>query len=202
MHRGTHGWKVWWARSGRPQRRECQKSAREIPIRPSFLELSPSIPYYRDLWGKIMRVSVTWTGLNFSSQIDRCIKLWHVNPRNSAQITREDKPLFSSSRIHRSRVLSVQWISYDTLISHNPSAILRDEPNDIENKKTHLVPGEIVVWRWLGLDRFFPPLYDNLRAEGQTQSVLRGCASVSDPGLDAYPTSLTNHCSSGLPGEW
>ncbi|KAF7784640.1 hypothetical protein Agabi119p4_805 [Agaricus bisporus var. burnettii] len=109
--------------------------------------------------------------------VDRCIKLWHVNPRNSSQITREDKPLFSSSRIHRSRVLSVQWMSHDTLISHNPSAILRTDPTDEDNKDTYMVPGEIVVWTWLGLDRFFPPLYDDLKAEGRSQTVLRGCAS-------------------------
>ncbi|KAF9455084.1 hypothetical protein P691DRAFT_800093 [Macrolepiota fuliginosa MF-IS2] len=109
--------------------------------------------------------------------VDRCVKIWHVHPRNSTQITREDKPLFSSSRIHRSRALSVHWVSHDTLLSHCPSAILRDEPNDVENKSTHPVPGEVVVWRWLALDRFFPPKYDDLRAEGLTQGVLRGCAS-------------------------
>lgn len=126
--------------------------------------------------------------------MDRCVKIWHVYPRNSKQITREDKPLFSSSRIHRSRVLSVRWVSHDTLISHCPSAILRDEPNDVENKSTHLVPGEVVVWRWLALNRFFPPIYDSLRAEGQTQTVLRGCASVRFLVTFISNSPLTGHC--------
>lgn len=33
-------------------------------------------------------------------------------------------------------------------------------------------PGTLVLWQWLGLDRFFPP---NL----PYQTILRGCASVS-----------------------
>lgn len=136
-----------------------------------------------------------------TTQIDRCIKLWHVNPRNSSQITREDKPLFSSSRIHRSRVLSVQWMSHDTLISHNPSAILRTDPTDEDNKDTYMVPGEIVVWTWLGLDRFFPPLYDDLKAEGRSQTVLRGCASVCDLQFPTHRVMLTVYCSIGLSRE-
>ncbi|KAJ3573661.1 hypothetical protein NP233_g2285 [Leucocoprinus birnbaumii] len=109
--------------------------------------------------------------------IDRCVKIWHVHPRNSKQITREDKPLFSSSRIHRSRVLSVRWLNDEILMSHSPSSTLRTDPLDPDNKDTYLAPGEIVVWKWLALLRFFPPKYDDLRAEGKTQSVLRGCAS-------------------------
>ncbi|KXN83867.1 Coatomer subunit alpha [Leucoagaricus sp. SymC.cos] len=109
--------------------------------------------------------------------VDRRINIWHIHPKNSQQITREDKPLFSSSRIHRSRVLSVRWVSHDTLISHSPSATLRTDPLNYEKKDTYLVPGEIVVWQWLGLNRFFPPRYDELRAQGKPQSVLRGCAS-------------------------
>jgi polycomb protein EED len=104
--------------------------------------------------------------------------------------------------MHRSRVLSVQWISHNVLISHNPSAILRSDPLDGENKDTYIVPGEIVVWTWLGLDRFFPPLYDDLRAEGRPQTVLRGCASVSDPRFQKPVTvMLTIHCSIGLSRE-
>jgi polycomb protein EED len=110
--------------------------------------------------------------------MDRRVKIWHIHPRNSKQITREDKPLFSSSRIHRSRVLSVRWVTHDVLMSHCPSAIQRVDPLDYESKDTYTVPGEIVVWKWLGLNRFFPPLYDELRAQGKPQSILRGCASV------------------------
>ncbi|KAL9715888.1 hypothetical protein Ac2012v2_000331 [Leucoagaricus gongylophorus] len=111
--------------------------------------------------------------------IDRCIKIWHVHPRNSRQITREDKPLFSSSRIHRSRVLSVRWLNHENLISHSPSSSLRTDPLDTDKRDTCLAPGEVVVWKWLGLNRFFPPLYDELRIQGKSQSILRGCASVS-----------------------
>lgn len=83
----------------------------------------------------------------------------------------------------------MRWVSHDTLVSHSPSALFRDDPNEINgNRNTHPVPGEIVVWRWLGLDRFFPPLYDNMRADGQTQGVLRGCASVS-----SYPVIIDDY---------
>lgn len=42
-----------------------------------------------------------------------------------------------------------------------------DAPNDVYEE-----PGTLVVWRWLGLDRFFPPGVE------YHQKILRGCASV------------------------
>lgn len=51
---------------------------------------------------------------------------------------------------------------------------MRNNPLDTEDKTTYLEPGEIAVWRWLGLNRFFPPDKQNVK-----QTVLRGCASVS-----------------------
>jgi hypothetical protein len=42
-----------------------------------------------------------------------------------------------------------------------------DVPNDLYEEA-----GTLVLWRWLGFDRFFPP-------DKQYQKVLRGCASVS-----------------------
>lgn len=46
---------------------------------------------------------------------------------------------------------------------------------------TYLEPGTLVLWRWLGVDRFFPAAQEELiRREGlERQQVLRGCASVS-----------------------
>lgn len=44
-----------------------------------------------------------------SSQMDRSVKIWAVRPASPVEIQREDKPLFSSGRIHKARVLSVSW---------------------------------------------------------------------------------------------
>jgi hypothetical protein len=42
-------------------------------------------------------------------QLDRTVKIWFVPPASKLLLTREDKPLFSSSKIHKARVLSVSW---------------------------------------------------------------------------------------------
>lgn len=59
-------------------------------------------------------------------------------------------------------------------MTHSASAPMRVNVLDSANKKTYLEPGEVAVWRWLGLNRFFPPIMQEV-----SQSVLRGCASVS-----------------------
>jgi polycomb protein EED len=73
------------------------------------LGVSSSISYYRNMWGE---QAVRVLGLccsSFSPQLDRCVKIWAIRPVTSEQITREDKPLFSTGRIHKSRVLSISW---------------------------------------------------------------------------------------------
>jgi len=100
--------------------------------------------------------------------VDRTVKIWRLPPLDGDILAREDKPLFSSSQIHKARVLSVAWINQDILLSHSASAIMRrqnDVYDDVYEEK-----GNIVLWRWLGFDRFFPP---NM----PYQKVLRGCAS-------------------------
>lgn len=52
----------------------------------------------------------------YPSQLDRNVKIWFVRPKRPDQIKREDKPLFSSGRIHRARVLSISW--YDIHAPH------------------------------------------------------------------------------------
>lgn len=37
------------------------------------------------------------------------MKIWVVRPANDREIKREDKPLFTSSRVHKARVLSISW---------------------------------------------------------------------------------------------
>lgn len=122
--------------------------------------------------------------------MDRTAKIWRLPPLDGDTLAREDKPLFSSSQIHKARVLSVTWyvmrglfvlpffnklhamhrINQDILLTHSAPAMMRrrdDIPEDIYEEA-----GTLVLWRWLGFDRFFPP-------NAPYQKVLRGCASVS-----------------------
>lgn len=66
-------------------------------------------------------------------------------------------------------------LDHDILLTHSAPALMRELLDDTDPKKTFLEPGQIIIWRWLAIDRFFPP-----RSGDETrQSVLRGCASVS-----------------------
>lgn len=60
----------------------------------------------------------------------------------------------------------------DILLTHSAPAMMRYNPGSSTNKKTYLEPGEFAVWRWLGMNRFFPPLQS-------PPPFFRGCASVS-----------------------
>ncbi|KII93926.1 hypothetical protein PLICRDRAFT_409781 [Plicaturopsis crispa FD-325 SS-3] len=100
--------------------------------------------------------------------LDRVVKIWRTPDLEGRHLTREDKPLFSSSRLHKAGVCSIAWLNDDTLITHSLPALMRrheDVRDDI-----YYEPGTVVLWRWLGLDRFFPP-------NAPLQKVLRGCAS-------------------------
>ncbi|KDR84928.1 hypothetical protein GALMADRAFT_233399 [Galerina marginata CBS 339.88] len=106
--------------------------------------------------------------------MDRTVKIWPVRPTSMQQIKREDKPLFSSGMLHKSRVLSVAWLQHDLLLTHSAPAIMRVSPDSKKDKETYLEAGELIIWRWLSVDRFFPTGYednpDSLRG-------LRGCSS-------------------------
>lgn len=52
---------------------------------------------------------------------------------------------------------------------------MRANPNDAQDKSTYIDPGELIIWRWLGIDRFFPPPSP---AEEEPPNVLHGCSSV------------------------
>ncbi|KAF8632609.1 hypothetical protein AX15_001812 [Amanita polypyramis BW_CC] len=105
--------------------------------------------------------------------LDRAVKIWALPPSiNSLQMSRQDKPLFSSVSVHRARVLSINWLSDDILLSHSAPAVLR--PNCGEKNEVHeytTEAGELILWCWLSLNRFFPPelrtyrqpLYPSLR---------------------------------------
>lgn len=69
--------------------------------------------------------------------------------------------------------LNMHRLQEDILLTHSAPSVLRVDPYDTDNKNTYLEPGELVVWRWLGLNRFFPPDQQDVR-----QTVLRGIASV------------------------
>ncbi|KAF9015105.1 hypothetical protein BDQ17DRAFT_1442915 [Cyathus striatus] len=105
--------------------------------------------------------------------LDRTVKIWLVPPVSRTNIKGEDKPLFSCSRIHKARILSVSWLQNDVLATHSAAAVMRAHPSgDGKNSQTHIVPGEFIVWRWLGIDRFLPPNQEETR-----QVPLRGCSS-------------------------
>ena len=42
-------------------------------------------------------------------QMDRAVKIWCIPPMRAGYLAREDKPLFTTDRIHRARVLSIAW---------------------------------------------------------------------------------------------
>ncbi|KAF5312570.1 hypothetical protein D9619_003501 [Psilocybe cf. subviscida] len=92
--------------------------------------------------------------------MDRAVKIWPFRPDDPERIKREDKPFFSSSKIHKARVLSVNWLSSDVLITHSATAMNRITPKDPENKAIYLEAGELTIWTWLSLDRFFPPEFE------------------------------------------
>ncbi|KAL0071939.1 hypothetical protein AAF712_000862 [Marasmius tenuissimus] len=110
--------------------------------------------------------------------MDRAVKIWHIPfpsfyTGTDQKLVREDKPLFSSTCIHMARVLSINWIADDVLLSHNAPPIMAIPLEDED--ELEIDPGRIVLWQWLGRRRFFP---DGLWDEGDVrQTVLRGCAS-------------------------
>ncbi|KAH6917509.1 WD40-repeat-containing domain protein [Coprinopsis sp. MPI-PUGE-AT-0042] len=105
--------------------------------------------------------------------MDRAVKIWLVRTdSDGVQLIREDKPLFSSPRLHKARVTSVSWLTAELLVSHSAPAIMRKDFNDPTNRETYLEPGQLVVWRWLALNRFFNPQFYEVR-----QATLRGCQS-------------------------
>ncbi|KAI0655167.1 WD40 repeat-like protein [Cubamyces menziesii] len=127
--------------------------------------------------------------------VDRAVKIWRIphsvfSPPPQPRIAREDKPLFSTDLLHKARIQSVHWLADDILISHSAPALMRHDPEDVED--TYYEDGTVAVWQWLSLNRFFPP--------GKIpQKVMRGTASVCDHSqsfkiLSAYhlPT-VTNH---------
>ncbi|KAF5374812.1 hypothetical protein D9758_000336 [Tetrapyrgos nigripes] len=104
-------------------------------------------------------------------QMDRAVKIWHFPPFPDDRLAREDKPLFSSTLIHKARVISVSWLNDDTLLTHSAPAVLSDDCGDDEQTPLRLEPGTVVLWRWTGLERFFPAHWD------RRQRNFLGCAS-------------------------
>ncbi|KAG6336101.1 hypothetical protein ID866_2998 [Astraeus odoratus] len=96
------------------------------------------------------------------------VKLWRLPQMSIDKMAREDKPLFSSTRIHRARILTVNWLSLDVLVTSSAPAHMRRN-GDREN--LYFEDGTIAIWHWLGFDRFFPP------NRPTPTKVMRGCAS-------------------------
>ena len=72
---------------------------------------------------------------------------------------------YKSHGIHR--------LEHDILLTHSAPAIMRTFPDDPRDTSMYLVPGELVIWRWFGIDRFFPP-----NQEEVSPNILHGCSSV------------------------
>lgn len=66
-------------------------------------------------------------------------------------------------------------LDHDLLLTHSAPAPMREHFDSTESKTTFLEPGQLIVWRWLAIDRFFPPG----SGDETRRNVLRGCASVS-----------------------
>lgn len=99
--------------------------------------------------------------------LDRVVKIWSFSTSSFDKLAREDKPLFSSSRIHKARIISVSWLSTDTLVTHSAPALMRrrGRKDDI-----YYEDGTVTIFRWIGFDRFFP-------AGQEIGKVFRGCTS-------------------------
>lgn len=114
--------------------------------------------------------------------MDRVVKIWRVHGFKG-QLNREDKPLFSSTFIHRSAVASIAWLAEDTLFTHcnytpfsshrvvPPTEQLIEGEDETPELEWLGSPGRIVILRWLGLNRFFPP------GGTRHRDVQRGCVA-------------------------
>ncbi|KIM66244.1 hypothetical protein SCLCIDRAFT_14602 [Scleroderma citrinum Foug A] len=100
--------------------------------------------------------------------MDRAVKIWRLPRMSPDQLAREDKPLFSSTRIHKARILSVNWLSLEVLATSSAQALMRSKNN---RDDLYFEDGTIAIWRWLGFDRFFPA------SRPKPAKVMRGCAS-------------------------
>ncbi|KAI0756903.1 WD40 repeat-like protein [Daedaleopsis nitida] len=109
--------------------------------------------------------------------MDRAVKIWRIPPSvfspspdvdTAPILEREDKPLFSTDLIHKARVSQAEWLADDVLVSCSAPALMRHDENDRE--KVYEEEGTVVLWQWLGFNRFFPP--------GKLpQKIMRGTAS-------------------------
>ncbi|OCB86089.1 WD40 repeat-like protein [Sanghuangporus baumii] len=98
--------------------------------------------------------------------MDRAVKIWNLPEMSTDRICREERPLFSSTAIHDAQILSISWMSKDMLLSSCGESLVR-----LWELSPTPSPGTLVLWKWLGFDRFFP-----LDREAWS-TVHRGCAS-------------------------
>lgn len=96
---------------------------------------------------------------------------FHDNPVFLLQLEKND------AKLHR--------LEHDLLLTHSAPAIMRTSPDNPQDKSTYLVPGELIIWRWLGFDRFFPPNQEADEKEASS-NILHGCSSVC-----AYLSSMS-----------
>ena len=73
----------------------------------------------------------------------------------------------------------------DMLLSHSAAVVMRQASQE-DPSESELIcgPGTLVLWKWLGLRRFFPPGVEEFPA------VLRGCNAVCKSSLLICSTFL------------
>ncbi|KIK70923.1 hypothetical protein GYMLUDRAFT_235325 [Collybiopsis luxurians FD-317 M1] len=117
---------------------------------------------------------------NFQAEwMDRAIKIWHIPYFSPGKLIREDKPLFSTTMIHKAMVLSVHWLENNILLTHSaPAKMLKDVDIDSDSQESREYdldePGSLTVWKWLSTDKFFPPGWNRAASR---QQILRGFGS-------------------------
>ncbi|THH00949.1 hypothetical protein EW026_g1668 [Hermanssonia centrifuga] len=106
--------------------------------------------------------------------MDRMVKIWRMPQIDHAKVkidsehlAREDKPLFSTDLIHNARVLSIAWLTDDTLVSYSAPALMGNPATEDFWKE----PGTVAIWTWLGFDRYLP--------RGMLAPMMRGNQNVS-----------------------
>jgi polycomb protein EED len=100
------------------------------------------------MWRKSNNAGSGYLVATIPLKLDRAVKIWALPPTldpSRSRLTRIDKPIFSCTSIHRARVRLFLRLSEELLLSH--SAPVRHT----------FEPGELILWQWLALKRFFPP---------------------------------------------
>ncbi|EIM80148.1 uncharacterized protein STEHIDRAFT_172818 [Stereum hirsutum FP-91666 SS1] len=91
--------------------------------------------------------------------VDRTVKIWNLNLPPDEET---GEPIFSTSYLHSARILSVSWLHDDILATHSSPTQIQDLSNTDPDRKSDepmkliRIPGELIIWKWTSMHRFFP----------------------------------------------